>query len=205
MNIRSVAFARPVDSWAQLPEDGLPEVAVVGRSNVGKSSLLNALVGRRQLARTSQTPGKTQALNFYHVEAGGTKEEPPQHVFYLVDLPGYGYARVAKTQRAAWQRLAERYIAERERLVVVCQLVDSRHEAQPLDLALMDRLREALMPFVVVLTKSDKISKNERQSRVAALRRRFAADGLEAPIVLTSAEKKEGMDEVWDWIGTLLA
>lgn len=205
MNIRSVAFARPVDSWAQLPEDGLPEVAVVGRSNVGKSSLLNALVGRRQLARTSQTPGKTQALNFYHVEAGGEKEEPPQHVFYLVDLPGYGYARVAKTQRASWQRLAERYIAERERLVVVCQLVDSRHEAQPLDLALMDRLREALMPFIVVLTKSDKISKNERQSRVAALRRRFAADGLEAPIVLTSAEKKEGMDEVWDWIGTLLA
>ncbi len=204
MLIRSVAFARPVDSWAQLPEDGLPEVAVVGRSNVGKSSLLNALVGRRQLARTSQTPGKTQALNYYRVEAGGEPGGPPERVFYLVDLPGYGYAKVAKTQRASWQRLAERYIAEREGLAVVCQLVDSRHEPQALDLALMDQLRAGLVPFVVVLTKGDKISKNQRQARVADLRRRLAATGMEAPIVVTSAEKKEGMEELWDWIGTLL-
>lgn len=204
MNVRSVAFARPVDAWGQLPDDGLPEVAVVGRSNVGKSSLLNALVGRRNLARTSQTPGKTQALNYYRVEAGGAKGAPPEHVFYLVDLPGYGYAKVAKTQRASWQRLAERYIAERDRLAVVCQLVDSRHEAQPIDLVLMDQLREALVPFVIALTKSDKISKNQRQSRVATLRRRLMATGMEAPIVLTSAEKKEGMEELWDWIGTLL-
>jgi len=188
-----------------LPDDGLAEVAVVGRSNVGKSSLLNALVGRRQVARTSQTPGKTRALNFYRVEASPAKAAPAR-AFYLVDLPGYGYAKVARTQRAAWQRLADRYLAERGAgggpLAAVCLLIDSRHEAQPADLALLDRLRDSPAPFILALTKSDKLSSNQRQQRVAVLRRRLATDGLEAPIVLTSAEKKEGMEELWDWVAT---
>ncbi len=196
-----------------LPEDGLPEVAVVGRSNVGKSSLLNALVGRRQIARTSQTPGKTQALNFYHVEAVSEIQPPGaraavDRIFYLVDLPGYGYAKVSQTQRSAWSRLGERYLNERGRddgpLTVVCALIDSRHEPQTADLALIDRLRAADVPMLLVLTKSDKISKNQRQSRAADLRRRLAASGLEAPIVTTSAEKKEGLEELWGWIGTFV-
>jgi GTP-binding protein len=208
MRIHSVTFARPVSSWAALPDDGLPEVALVGRSNVGKSSLLNALVGRRQVARTSQTPGKTQALNFYVVESepakgAGGRVVAPGKTFYLVDLPGYGYAKVAQTQRAAWQRLAERYLDERYaagRLRVVCALIDSRHEPQASDLELIDRLREAGVPFVVVLTKADKLSANQRASRVAGLKRRLLEDGLEPAIAVTSAEKKEGLEEVWGWV-----
>jgi GTP-binding protein len=206
MLIRAVEFARPVDSWGLLPDDGRPEVAMVGRSNVGKSSLVNALVGRRQLARTSQTPGKTQALNFYLVEPAAEPGAPPAPPFYLVDLPGYGYAKVAQTQRAAWQRLAERYLDVRSDgpLAVVCQLIDARHEPTALDLALTDRLRAALVPFILVLTKADKLSRSQQQAAAAALRKRMAATGLEAPVVLTSAEKKAGLDALWDWIGTFL-
>jgi GTP-binding protein len=212
MRVSSVNFARPVESWGMLPEDGLAEVAVVGRSNVGKSSLLNALVGRRQIARTSQTPGKTQALNFYRVETAPEEPGPagparPALAFYLVDLPGYGYAKVSQTQRAAWQRLAARYLDQRAAgpLRVVCLLIDSRHEPQALDLELIDRLRAGLVPMILVLTKTDKISKNDRQSRAAGLRRRMAAAGLEAPIVATSAVKKEGIEELWEWIGVMVA
>jgi GTP-binding protein len=208
VQIHSVTFARPVGSWSALPDDGRPEVALVGRSNVGKSSLLNALVGRRQIARTSQTPGKTQALNFYLVETAPETDAEGQSIasgrsFYLVDLPGYGYAKVAQTQRAAWQRLAERYLDERAAgpLRVVCALIDSRHEPQASDLELIDRLRDTGVPFVVVLTKSDKLSANQRASRVAGLRKRLLSQGLEPAIVLTSAEKREGMDEVWEWVG----
>src|SRR5690606_23352353 len=129
-------------------------------------------------------------------------------IFYLVDLPGYGYAKVSQTQRTAWSRLGERYLGERGAgegpLAVVCALIDSRHEPQPADLTLIDRLRQADVPMILLLTKSDKISKNQRQSRAADLRRRLAATGLEAPIVVTSAEKKEGLDEVWEWIGTFV-
>lgn len=198
MTLTSVAFARAAPAWAALPDDGRPEVAFVGRSNVGKSSLLNALVGRKGLARTSQTPGKTQALNFFEAEAEGFSS------FYLVDLPGYGYAKVAQARRAAWGRLMERYLAERDALAVVVQLVDSRHDPQPLDWAMLDLLRSGPAPLVIALTKADKLSRNQQQARVAALKKGLAAEGLEPMLVLTSAEKKEGMDALWGWIATFL-
>ena len=214
MLIKTVEFARASGAWNQLPDDGLPEVAFVGRSNVGKSSLVNALVGRRAIARVSRTPGKTQAYTYYRVEAaeeaavsagGDAPAAPPVlRQFYLADLPGYGYAKVAQTQRAAWERLFARYLAERPTLRAVFQLVDARHDPTALDLALMGHLRASGHPFVLVLTKGDKLSKNQQRSREATLRRQLDADGLEPPVVLTSAEKKEGLDAVWDWAGAFL-
>ncbi len=199
MKIRSVEFVHSAGTWAQLPEDGHTELAFVGRSNVGKSSLLNYLIGRRALARTSNTPGKTATLNFYLTNAG----EHGDGGFYLVDLPGYGYAKVAKTQRAKWMQLIGRYVTEREPLGVVFHLIDSRHPPTALDEELLDLLRGGPVPYVILLTKADKLGKNQQRSRVAQLKRRLAGMGLDLPVVLTSAEKKQGADEVWKWVEVL--
>ena len=208
MKINDVRFALAALTWEALPPGVWPEVAFAGRSNVGKSSLLNALCGRKQVAHTSGTPGKTQALNFYTVNPN-PQGDP---ALYLVDLPGYGYAKVAQTQRAAWQRLVGRYVTERAEarppgkapLRAVVQLIDSRHPPTPLDLELMAVLMESDALHLIVLTKSDKLSSNGRQNAVAALKRILKPYGLDVPVVLTSAEKKEGMTDVWRWIGTVL-
>ena len=176
----------------------------MGRSNVGKSSLLNALLGRKQLARTSGTPGKTQALNFYALnpDRNGTP------ALYFVDLPGYGYAKVSQAQRAAWQRLVGRYVTERAAgggpLRAVVQLVDSRHPPTKLDEELVAVLLESPAPHLVALTKADKLSANGRQKAVAALERHFEPYGLSLPTVLTSAEKGQGLGELWGWIDAVL-
>lgn len=199
MKIRNVEFVRSAGTWAQLPEDGRAELAFVGRSNVGKSSLLNYLIGRKALARTSNTPGKTATLNFYLANAN-------QHGdggFYLVDLPGYGYAKVAKTRRAKWMQLIGRYVTEREELGVVFHLIDSRHPPTRLDEELLDLLRGGPVPYVILLTKADKLGKNQQRSRVAQLKKRLAGMGLDLPVVLTSAEKKQGAAEVWQWVELL--
>lgn len=207
MNLHRARFVLAAPTWAALPDDGRPEVAFVGRSNVGKSSLLNALLGRKNLARTSGTPGKTQALHFYLV---GEEEGGPRGV-YLVDLPGYGYAKVSQAQRAAWQRLIGHYLTERGGtplapgpLRTVVHLVDSRHEPTRLDEELFALLAGSPAPRVIALTKADKLSKNQQQSRAAALTRRLAGYGIEVPVVLTSAEKREGLDALWGWIETFV-
>jgi GTP-binding protein len=203
MKIKDARFVLSAPSWATLPPPGAPEVAFAGRSNVGKSSLLNALLGRKQLAKTSGTPGKTQALNFFAVNPHPTKE--PE--LYLVDLPGYGYAKVSQSQRAAWQRLMGRYVIERAEggpLKAVVQLIDSRHPPTKLDLELMAILLESPAPHLIALTKADKLSANGRQKAVAALNQHLAPYGLEVPIVLTSSEKKQGIDELWRWVWTVI-
>jgi GTP-binding protein len=170
------------------------EVAIVGRSNVGKSSLLNALAGRRDLARTSKTPGRTQLLNVFAVEAGAT----------LVDLPGFGYAKVSATDRAAWRQRMERYLLDREPLVMTLLLVDGEVGPTKLDLEMLDWLRGHRVPFTVVATKHDKVKSSKRQRR-----RRDLAAGCgvgEKDVVWVSAEKGVNVERlrglVRGWLGT---
>jgi GTP-binding protein len=199
MEVRDVRFVKSAPSWQHLPDDGRIEVAVVGRSNVGKSSLLNYLVGRKAIAKTSQQPGKTTALNFYLVNA----DRDGGGGFYLVDLPGYGYAKTARTQREQWQRLIGRYVTDRAPLAAVFLLIDSRHPPTRMDEELLELLRGGTVPYVIVLTKADKLSRNQQVNRVRDTTKYLAARGIEPPIVLTSAEKKQGAEDVWRWAALL--
>ena len=168
---------------AQLPKPTTPEVSFVGRSNVGKSSLLNRLLGRKQLARVSSVPGKTANINFFDVD--GVK---------FVDLPGYGYAKVSHTEKQRWADLIGGYFEQERSFNLVISLVDIRHEAQKLDLQMVDFLTEAELPFVVALTKADKITRNKQNQAAAALR---SSLGLaQEQIIITSSETGLGIDEL---------
>lgn len=179
--------------WQDLPAAGLPEVAFIGRSNVGKSSLLNALLGRRELARTSGTPGKTQQFNYYLVDDR----------LYFVDLPGYGYAKISKTERDRWVQFIGQYLSEREPLRLVCHLVDGRHPPMAQDLEITEFMRGSTVPYLVLLTKTDKLSGNERARSLAAARKAFAGRQVEPTLILTSAHDHRGHEDVWEWIETL--
>ncbi len=190
MKIKDVKFIRGAANWKDLMEDGLPEVAFVGRSNVGKSSLINMLVGRRALARTSNTPGKTQEFNYYGIN----------DKLYFVDLPGLGYAKVSKVQRAKWERFIKRYLAEREPLRLVIHLVDSRHDPTRHDLEIMAVMKEGRVPYLIALTKADKLSKNVQKKSIRNLNSTLSRIHLEVPTVLTSSKEKKGNQEIWQWI-----
>jgi len=180
-------FMLGVAGLEQLPETKRPEIAFAGRSNVGKSSLVNALTGRKTLARTSNTPGRTQQLNFFNLG----------DALNLVDMPGYGYAKVSKTQIADWTELIFKYLRGRPNLRCVFVLVDARHGLKDSDVELMDMLDEAAVSYRVVLTKIDKIKDQERekvaQETLEALSRRAAAFPA---VALTSAEKGTGIPEL---------
>ena len=193
MKIQDVQFVKGATHWEHLPKDGLPEVAFVGRSNVGKSSLLNMLTGRTKLARISGTPGKTQEFNYYLVNKR----------LYFVDLPGYGYAKVARTQRERWGRFIGQYLTEREPLRVVFHLIDSRHPPTELDQDVMALMRGGPVPYIIVLTKTDKLSGNGRVKSRATVEKMLAKIALEVPIILSSASKKRGRIDLLKWIGDL--
>lgn len=180
-----VRYLLSVARLDQLPAAGLPEIAFTGRSNVGKSSLLNALVGRSGLARTSATPGRTQELVFF---------ELAQRLL-LVDMPGYGYARAPKEKVEAWTRLVFAYLRGRPSLALACLLIDARHGTKPADLETMELLAKAAVPFLVVLTKADLVAARELAARLELMRgqllRRRAA--LPEPIV-TSARDRRGLE-----------
>lgn len=173
----------------QYPIDGLPEMALAGRSNVGKSSLINRLIDRRNLARTSSQPGKTQTLNYYRLN----------DIIYFVDLPGYGFAKVSKTEREKWGRFIEQYLIHRQELKLLLLLVDVRHEPSKDDQAMFDWLRHFDIPVLVVATKADKIPKGKWQKHVKIIRDTLGM-GQTDSLVLFSSETGLGKEELWSRI-----
>ncbi len=190
MEIREVSFRGAALSVSTRPQEWLPQVAVAGRSNVGKSSLLNWLFGR-SVARVAKAPGKTRTLNFYLVNSS----------FYLVDLPGYGYARVAKSLRSQWGRELERYLTEERRLAGVISLVDIRHPPTALDLELNRMLQTIGHGFIMVLTKADKVGRSQRARARQALQRQL---GLATPPLAVSVRTGEGRAELMADIADLV-
>lgn len=163
MKITSARFIASLSDVKQLPTDGLPEIALVGRSNVGKSSLINKLCGRKNLAFTSSTPGKTQTLNYFLINES----------FYIVDLPGYGYARVPEHVKAGWSKLVENYLANREQVKLVLHIVDARHEPTELDKMMAGWLDYFKIPYVIVITKIDKIARSKIARQVDMIKNAF--------------------------------
>jgi|AntAceMinimDraft_1070359.scaffolds.fasta_scaffold12231_2 GTP-binding protein len=172
------------------PVSELPEICLMGRSNVGKSSLINGLVNRKNLARTSNQPGKTQAMNYYDMDGR----------YYFVDLPGYGYAKVSQKLRMSWERNMAEFLINRKQLQLVIHIVDARHEPSAKDKEYFYWLAEQELPYLIVLSKADKISKNEGSKRKAEVRKLLSKMNIEVPVILVSAEKARGLDELIDYI-----
>ena len=191
MIIKDARFICSNTKFDKLPKDNMPEYAFIGRSNVGKSSLINALVQRKGLAKTSSTPGKTIAINHFVVN----------NAWYLVDLPGYGYAQRSKKSREEWRVMLANYISRRRNLICTFVLVDSRIEPQNSDIGFMEWLGENQVPFCIVFTKADKLSKAELDRNVEAYKKRLLEDWEELPnVFITSAENKQGREELLDYI-----
>ncbi|WP_326717594.1 ribosome biogenesis GTP-binding protein YihA/YsxC [Vagococcus jeotgali] len=177
----------------QYPEGGLPEIALAGRSNVGKSSFINTLIDRKGLARTSGKPGKTQTLNFYLIEED----------LHFVDVPGYGYAKVSKTEREKWGKMIETYITQREELKAVVSLIDMRHEPSKEDVQMYEFLKYYDIPVIVVATKCDKIPRGKWNKHESMIKKALNFDPSDDFIVFSSVTK-EGKDKAWDAIESFL-
>ena len=193
MIIKSAELETVCGPTSKLPENGMPEIAFAGKSNVGKSSLINALINRKALARTSSQPGKTQTINFYNVN----KE------LYFVDLPGYGYAKASKESQEKWGVMIEKYLKTSKQLKAVFLLVDIRHEAKAHDKMMYEWIEYNGYEPVIIATKADKIKKNERVKQMKVLREGL---GLKPDTVMIpfSAETKEGRDDIWNIIEGLI-
>lgn len=185
MKIKQAEFVGVFVDMNQLPTDQLPEVAIVGRSNVGKSSLINRLANRKNLAKSSSTPGKTRTINFYCFNRS----------WYLVDLPGYGFAKVSRREKAGWGKMIEKYLSGRKTLRGVILLVDIRHSPSVDDRTMKDWLEHHQIPFMVVATKADKLSRSARQKNLAMIRRELQLP-MEQPPLGFSAVSGEGLEEL---------
>ncbi len=185
MNYNKVQFEAAFGTLKQIPQSDLPEIVFAGRSNVGKSSMLNKLFNRKNLARVSSMPGKTITINFFKVED-----------VRIVDLPGYGYAKVARGEKRRWAEMMEGYFAQERNIKLVVQLVDMRHKPSEDDFIMMNFLCEAGLPFIVAATKCDKLNKTEFNNRVAGLREELKDFGDDLVIIPFSSEKGNGVDEV---------
>ncbi len=191
MVIKTAEFVISAPTVTMCPKDTKPEYAFIGRSNVGKSSLINMLAGNKRLAKTSSTPGKTLLINHFIIN----KE------WYLVDLPGYGFAKRSKSEVARLDQMIRGYILGREQLVNVFVLVDIRHEAQAIDLEFINWLGLSSIPFAIIFTKADKLSPGKVKANVEAYKQKMLETWEEMPpYFVTSAEKREGRDEVLDYI-----
>ena len=189
MVIKSLELETVCGITSKFPENDKIEMAFWGRSNVGKSSLINALMNRKSFARISSQPGKTQTVNYYNIN----------DLFYLVDLPGYGYAKVSKEVAAKWMKMIEKYLDTSKCLRVVFLLNDIRHEPSAKDVEMYQMLIKKGFNPLIVATKADKISKNARQKSIAQIRKKLETMP-ETPIIPFSAQSKEGKDEIWEYI-----
>lgn len=184
MNFQQVEYEMSFGTVQQIVPSTVPEIVFAGRSNVGKSSLLNKLFSRKALARVSQNPGKTATINFF---------KSPDARF--VDLPGYGFAKVSKAERNRWANLIEGYFAQDRNFALVCSLIDIRHAASALDENMVSFLQESGLPYAIVFTKGDKLSASKCNAQAAALRKQLSI-GKDVPWVITSSEKGTGMNEL---------
>lgn len=193
MIIKHAEFMTSAAKKGQYPPLGPSEIAFAGRSNVGKSSLINLLTGQRKLAKVSQNPGKTRTINFFNIDDS----------WRIVDLPGYGYAKVSKSESESWGKMMEDYLETRETLKIVVQLVDSRHEPTAQDKQMYDYLRYYNLSGLVVATKADKLSKNELNKNLAMIRKELKLTNDEK-LVAVSALNKTGVDQLMNEIGRIL-
>jgi len=192
VKIKSAEFIISNTDVTKCPKDSIPEYAFIGRSNVGKSSLINMLVGRKSLAKTSGKPGKTQLINHFKIN----------DTWFLVDLPGYGYAQISKSKRKTFQKFITDYFFNREQLVCTFLLVDSRHEPQKIDLEFMRFLGENEIPFCIVFTKADKLNSSNINKNLQIYQQKVLKDGWESmpQSFVTSATSKDGRDELLNFI-----
>lgn len=193
MKIRSAEITISAVRLEQYPEEVMPEIVLAGRSNVGKSSLINTLLMRKNLARTSSKPGKTQTLNFYLINES----------FYFVDIPGYGYAKVSKQERLKWGKMIEQYLTEREQIVTVLLLVDARHAPSQEDIQMYQFLDYYDLPIKVIATKIDKVKKNQRQKHLHQIQQDLGMRDI-TDIIPFSSVTKEGKEAVWSYLTPLI-
>lgn len=189
MNTHNAEIVLSAVSKAQYPQDDMPEIALAGRSNVGKSSFINTLLGRKNLARTSSKPGKTQQLNFYNID----------DKLRFVDVPGYGYAKVSKTERAKWGKMIEEYLTSRDNLRAVVSLVDLRHDPSADDVQMYEFLKYYEIPVIVVATKADKIPRGKWNKHESAIKKKLQFEANDRFIIFSS-ETRQGYDQAWDAI-----
>lgn len=191
MDIKTAQFVKSSSNHVDCPPSNLPEFAFIGRSNVGKSSLINLLTNHKKLAKVSSKPGKTQLINHFLIDES----------WYLVDLPGYGWAKVSKTEKEKWGAMIHDYIKERKNLINLFVLVDSRLKPQPIDVEFINWLGGEGIPFSIIFTKADKQSKNKTQSAIAKYRKTLQQYWEKLPHnIVTSSETKQGKDEVLAYI-----
>ncbi len=195
MQIKTAKFVISNTDYKKCPAPNMPEFAFIGRSNVGKSSLINMLTNHSKLAKVSGQPGKTQLINHFIINDN----------WYLVDLPGYGYAKVSKKQRGQWQKFIRDYLINRENLYCLFILVDSRLEPQKVDIEFINWVGKKMIPFAIVFTKSDKLTKNKLASNIASYKAELLKHWEELPATfITSSVNKTGKDEILDFIDEVI-
>ena len=193
MKVNNVSLAAVGVKMSQYPTDGKPEIAFAGKSNVGKSTLINAMIGRKALARTSSQPGKTRTINFYDVE----------DVLYYVDLPGYGYAKAPKTEIERWGKMIEEYLNKRETLKGIVMLVDIRHDPGENDKIMYNWLKHYNYDIIVVATKMYKIKRSQTQKQLSAIKKGLNLEPGDR-LIPFSGETKAGVDELWEVLENLI-